>query len=544
MKVLQYGCFGTQNYGDEVSAWAVRSVIRAAHPKAQFALIGNVEASIKALHGDLAGYATAGDYPLVQELLRWADVCVYGPGTVMGTKAWPLVPWLLEAGTPVVVWGVGAMPTLPNSHGGQLCKRATLVTVRDPVSLEHVREACPGALQVPDPILWRSMATKEAVTPTWRVGVTISWDLTRYPKQVQDRVLHAMAEALLELGGPVVGIPASWDHCGVQAYDDDTDVLEQLAQLVPGMEVVRPEGFVELEKVLAGLRGYFTSRLHTGVYAAGMGVPVVFFGHAKMGWSSQALGTTYLGEYPQLTAQALLEVRRAQTDKIRESMLEAGAAKRLLVEGVEAAAERRSAQASPYDPTAWERQGGFRNGLSPDQWHDYRRNVVSWIAELKPESLLDVGFCASDWIRAHRAAGYEGTYTGVDVTPSCVEVARSEEPGEEFMVGDARKLEGVPDRGYECVVCSNVLMHLPELGPPMQELFRVARRYVVISLYGSDTTTQRHVYPGPFLVNRYTMEAVLAEVPEGWQAIRLARYTNQEGLPIQQYLFERQEVAR
>ncbi|HEU0072542.1 MAG TPA: class I SAM-dependent methyltransferase [Dehalococcoidia bacterium] len=75
---------------------------------------------------------------------------------------------------------------------------------------------------------------------------------------------------------------------------------------------------------------------------------------------------------------------------------------------------------------------------------------------------------------AQLAAERGAAVTGVDISPSMVEIAQALYPGVEFRVGDAEALP-FPDAGFDAVVMNYGLLHLsrPELA--IAEAFRVLR---------------------------------------------------------------------
>jgi ubiquinone/menaquinone biosynthesis C-methylase UbiE len=98
-------------------------------------------------------------------------------------------------------------------------------------------------------------------------------------------------------------------------------------------------------------------------------------------------------------------------------------------------------------------------------------------------SILDVGCAAGHYLRSLKSAiKVPFTYTGVDVTPLFIEVAKQawvNEPMATFQIGDIQHLE-FPDNHFDVVMCNNVLLHLPSIVKPIAELLRVSRRLVLI----------------------------------------------------------------
>lgn len=98
--------------------------------------------------------------------------------------------------------------------------------------------------------------------------------------------------------------------------------------------------------------------------------------------------------------------------------------------------------------------------------------------------VADVGCAAGHYLRSLRTR-LDGKidYTGFDATPHYIDLARKAFPtGADFKVGDIHDLPAA-DASFDLVLNNNVLLHLPP--PPrkaIEELIRIARRYVVIRM--------------------------------------------------------------
>ena len=115
-------------------------------------------------------------------------------------------------------------------------------------------------------------------------------------------------------------------------------------------------------------------------------------------------------------------------------------------------------------------------------------------------TLLDVG-CASGYYSevfdrlARRQAKW--AYTGCDLSPEMVRFARRRYPGRRFHVEDVTRLS-YPDQAFDVVFTGAVLCHCEDYAPALQQLTRVARRYLVLHrLYvsdGEDLHRRRWIY--------------------------------------------------
>jgi len=199
---------------------------------------------------------------------------------------------------------------------------------------------------------------------------------------------------------------------------------------------------------------------------------------------------------------------------------------------------------SAYNPLAWERVPGFANSFDRYGWVDYRQNVIDWVRSLKPAParLLDVGCCRGEYLRKLKEEGFAGELLGVDVTPQCVEAARS--AGLDVRQADCRMLP-FASREFDVVLFLNVLMHLPDPAQALAEVCRVAGKHLVLSCYGA--TEERGVWSRntkAFLNTFYPKSAVLSAMPEGWRLAKFETFVNPFGDPVYQYLFTRRKAGK
>jgi pseudaminic acid biosynthesis-associated methylase len=125
---------------------------------------------------------------------------------------------------------------------------------------------------------------------------------------------------------------------------------------------------------------------------------------------------------------------------------------------------------------AYGRRGGFWGPL---------------IRELAPASVLEVGCNVGgnlQWIAAE--IGASRCY-GVDVNEKALEILQERLPGVHATRVAAREMP-YPDRSIDLVFTQGVLIHQPEesLGAVMDEMVRVARRFVLCGEYFDRDTTE------------------------------------------------------
>jgi SAM-dependent methyltransferase len=99
------------------------------------------------------------------------------------------------------------------------------------------------------------------------------------------------------------------------------------------------------------------------------------------------------------------------------------------------------------------------------------------------DHLLDVGCGAGHYLRSlRRVILTPFQYTGIDVTPLYVQLgndAFASDKDASFEVASIFDLP-FPDRSFDIAMCNNVLLHLPSIKKPLEELCRVARRKILI----------------------------------------------------------------
>lgn len=110
---------------------------------------------------------------------------------------------------------------------------------------------------------------------------------------------------------------------------------------------------------------------------------------------------------------------------------------------------------------------------SAGSWERERHKLVARaVSAAKPNMLLDVG-CGRGWI-GHTVAPFVGTYYGIDSQPNLVELASKRVPNSVLSVGRAEHLF-FPNEFFDCVVCSNVLEHVPDWQAAIEEIARVCK---------------------------------------------------------------------
>lgn len=113
-------------------------------------------------------------------------------------------------------------------------------------------------------------------------------------------------------------------------------------------------------------------------------------------------------------------------------------------------------------------------------------------------SILDVGCGAGHYLRSlRRVIGEEFDYTGVDITPGHLSLAKeafAKDARAHFEHADLFDLK-YPDKRFDIAICTNLMQNLPSIHKPLAELSRVSRKAVIVRfLCGARTFLIRDVH--------------------------------------------------
>lgn len=110
---------------------------------------------------------------------------------------------------------------------------------------------------------------------------------------------------------------------------------------------------------------------------------------------------------------------------------------------------------------------------NPYKLSKLKKNLEDFRAVWSPEdSLLDVGCNVGN---IYKELGRPEKYFGIDLNADLISKARADY-GDKFEVGDLYEL----DKSADVVLCSRVLMHLPDLEPAIRKLRSAARKHCVL----------------------------------------------------------------
>ena len=141
---------------------------------------------------------------------------------------------------------------------------------------------------------------------------------------------------------------------------------------------------------------------------------------------------------------------------------------------------------------------------NPNPEHRERMELASSL--IVGNNVLDIG-CGIGHLLHFVKDGIE--YVGADTSPEMLQVARHFYPNNTFRIGDIYDLS--PFRIFDTVLSQSVLIHLPEIEIPLQEMWGHARKAMVFSI---PIASKKTVEP----LQRYGDKLILVHV-ETWENI-------------------------
>lgn len=123
---------------------------------------------------------------------------------------------------------------------------------------------------------------------------------------------------------------------------------------------------------------------------------------------------------------------------------------------------------------AAERYEGDQGGIYKLCKHDYP-DILAEIEKAPFDSLLDAGCGPAPMLTLLTQKYPEKHYTGIDLTPKMIEVAKRKKlPNTTFVVGDCENLP-FPDNSFDVVICSMSAHHYPHVERFYTSAYRVLK---------------------------------------------------------------------
>jgi len=107
-------------------------------------------------------------------------------------------------------------------------------------------------------------------------------------------------------------------------------------------------------------------------------------------------------------------------------------------------------------------------------------------------------------------------YTGVDISEQMLRIARGKFPQARFLLGTGYGLD-FADRSFDIALAFEVVIHIPDVGSFVRELFRVSRRAAIFSAYITgaldlEDGRGRVAGSGEFIERRYSHAYIMREL--------------------------------
>ena len=110
----------------------------------------------------------------------------------------------------------------------------------------------------------------------------------------------------------------------------------------------------------------------------------------------------------------------------------------------------------------------------------YLQNLDFLVETSNVKKILEVG-CGEGYIIKHLREKFNVNIIGMDISNDILEIARSMNPNLKFFLGDIYKL-GFKDDSFDMVLILEVLEHLKYPNRALEEIKRVSKEYVIVSV--------------------------------------------------------------
>lgn len=112
----------------------------------------------------------------------------------------------------------------------------------------------------------------------------------------------------------------------------------------------------------------------------------------------------------------------------------------------------------------------------------FLERITQLTVRVGPRRVLDAG-CGEGFVHNHLAGrlGAQTTFAGLDLSPEALREGRRRGSGAALLRGSLLQLP-FSGSSFDLVVCTEVLEHLPQPAQALEELCRVSRRFVLLSV--------------------------------------------------------------
>jgi ubiquinone/menaquinone biosynthesis C-methylase UbiE len=161
----------------------------------------------------------------------------------------------------------------------------------------------------------------------------------------------------------------------------------------------------------------------------------------------------------------------------------------------------------------------------PSGYESMHRGILAQLVQKylahPTERMLEVG-CGSGLVYKELVPEVivNSCYVGVDTSWQMLNIARQRFPQGQFIHGDVYSLQ-FPTNSFDLVACFEVLVHLPEIQTPIAELFRVAARLMMFTVWPSPEAetlnSTEQVRDSEFLHRLYSSDEIITAIRKAAQ---------------------------
>ena len=301
-RILQLGCFGMDNLGDELGAQEIRRQIRLRwpDPTLEFTMVTRDPAHSARNHPDVASFVSEDDMERGRLCLRDFALMTLGGGTLLGLSIIRSARIFLRLpgsdASSLFIWGCGVDPITPGARPAELlglCSIARCITVRNRRCADYLANAgvTDRVHATADPLFSVPLPARK---PAPIITVTLCEKLRRLGWSERRALMRTLARALArhcaETGARLTFLPMRVQ--GHKKWRSDLEWASALQRLLPCDMQVTGDNLPEtVLNHLAQTGMYIGTRLHGCLLAAATGCRVISIGwEEKMGHLFDDLG--------------------------------------------------------------------------------------------------------------------------------------------------------------------------------------------------------------------------------------------------------------
>jgi hypothetical protein len=197
----------------------------------------------------------------------------------------------------------------------------------------------------------------------------------------------------------------------------------------------------------------------------------------------------------------------------------------------------------------WEnryRHGGNSGAGSYNHLAQFKANVINWVfRDLQIHSVIDFGMGDGNQLGVLNIVESRIAYTGLDVSPSAIEMCRAKYPGLRFMLDTEAASVAL---SADLVMSCDVIYHLIEdsvFTRYMDAMFKMADKYVLIYALDADINHAEHVRFRNFttyIASTHPEWALCSHIPQMYPQKELGT-DNDSTSPSDFYIFAKKVIS-